>query len=141
MIQQKGRPLRSLIYNSNKWRPLNKPRSLLIFAVIAKSQGTGKKTVPSLSIKCLQPCSQPFQCPPNFQGHNLVGLQCLFPILPLNQLGETTPQIRNESLSLLFEARATLSMLKPPVIKQPLPQSTKTFHILGVSNNLTGSCL
>ena len=76
--------------------------------------------------RCLQPSNQPFQHPPNSQWWGSEEEQGLFPILPLNQLGETFLQIGDESLSVLNEIRATLSV--------PLPQSMKTVQIVRISN-------
>ena len=53
---------------------------------------------------------------------------------PLNQLRKTTLQIGDESLCVFIDARATLSVINPPALKQPVPQSTKTVQIVGISD-------
>lgn len=57
-----------------------------------------------------------------------------FPILPLNGLGETFLQIGNESLPIPSGTGATLLVLSPATVVQPLPRRIKTAQIVGLSN-------
>ena len=76
----------------------------------------------------LQLSNQPFQHPPNSQLWGSEELPGIFPILPLNRLGETFLQIGNGSLPALNDAAATLSVLNATNIKQPLPGNIKAFQ-------------
>lgn len=58
----------------------------------------------------------------------------LFLALLLSWLGETCLHIRDESLLVPVDTWATFSVFKPTRIKQPLPWSTKTVQIVGISN-------
>ena len=84
--------------------------------------------------KYFQLSNKSFQHPPNSQWWGSKELQGLFPILPLNQLGETVLQIWDGSLLILTDTAATLSVLNPTTIKQPLPRSTNTVQTVGISN-------
>lgn len=62
----KGKLLKFLIFNSRKWRPVTKIKTLLVSAIIAKSQDTGKEIVNKFKhFRCLQLSNLPFQHPPN----------------------------------------------------------------------------
>lgn len=66
--------------------------------------------------------------------------QGFFLILPLNYLGQTSRTIRNEVLTILTDTGATLSVLNPTDLKQPLPRRTEKIQMVGVSNKpLTAS--
>lgn len=77
-------------------------------------------------LRCLQPSNQPFQCPTSSQWPGSEELLVRVPILLLNQFRETTLQIGNESLSVLIDTGAKLSVLDPSAIKQLLPWIIKT---------------
>ena len=64
------------------------------------------------------------------------GLQGLFQVLPINQLGETFFffQIGGKSLPVQTDIGTAFSVLNPTMIKQSLPSSFKTVQIVGVSN-------
>ena len=51
--------------------------------------------------------------------------------VPLNWLVETFLRIGDESLQVLIDTKATLSVLNPTAIKQPLPWRTKNVQIVG----------
>ena len=87
-------------------------------------------------LRLLQPSNQPFQCPPNSQWRGSKKVQGVFPILPLNQLGETSLQVRGEPLPILTDIRVTLLLLNHTTIKQPLSWSTKIVQTVGLSNEL-----
>ena len=74
--------------------------------------------------------NQPFQRPPYSQWYGSEKLQELFPNFLLNRFRETFLQIRDESLSVLMDIRATLSVLSPTAVMQPLPQSTEAVQIV-----------
>ena len=57
-----------------------------------------------------------------------------FPILPLNGLGETFLQVGNESLPIPNYTGATLLVLSPATVVQPLPWRIETAQIVGLSN-------
>lgn len=58
----------------------------------------------------------------------------LFLTLLLSWLVETCLHIRDESLLVPVDTWTTFSVFKPTRIKQPLPWSTKTVQIVGISN-------
>ena len=64
----------------------------------------------------LQTSNQPFQYPSSSQ--NSEDLWEVFPIFPLNQLGETFCYIGNEFIPVLTNSGATLLMFNPTTIKQ-----------------------
>ena len=133
MIQLKGRPLKPLIFSSNKWKPLNKTKSFLAFFITAKSQDTGKRIVTKLKhTKSLQPSTQSFQCPPNdgvLDNHRSFSQSLL-----LLRLEKTTLRMGNES----YQHQSYTLGVQPHCHKKPLPPSTKTVlsssapvHLLG----------
>ena len=67
-----------------------------------------------------------------FSMVNLEELQRLFPITPLSQLEATFLQTGDESLSVLLNIGATLSVLNPTALSACLPQSSNAVQILGI---------
>ena len=108
----------------------NQTKTLLISGVIARSQDIGKEIVT------------------NWNDSSLTNLSNLLPILQkgaprncrasspssFNWLGETFLQTGDESLSILNDTRATFLVFNTIIIKQPLPQNTKTVQMLDISN-------
>ena len=114
---------------SPKWNQI-----LLVFAVIANSQKIGKEIGTNKHFRCPQPSNQLFQHPPNSQWLGSKELQGLFPVLPLNWLGETSLQTGDKALPVRMDNRATLLVLNPTTIKPSLLPSTKIVQIVGISN-------
>ena len=69
----------------------------------------------------LQFSNQPFQHLPNSPWKSSEELQGHSPVIFPTQLGETLLQTGDESLPVLIDPGATLEMLKPTTIKEPLP--------------------
>lgn len=128
-------PLRFLIFNSNEWRFLNTTKIILVSVIFAKCRDMGRKSVTNWSIlnafSLLTSFSIVLLIPKDGTLRNYRGFS---PILPFNQFGETTLQIRNKSLSVLIDTGATLLVLNPTNIKQTLHQNNKTIPIIGFSN-------
>ena len=136
MSHLKGKPPIFLIFKSSKWRPLNKIKTLLVSAIIAKSWHWARDCYKFKYIRHLQPSIWTCQRPPNPQRCGSAKPQGLFPILPLNWFGEKFLQIGDESLPVLIDTRVTLWVLNPTTIKQFLPQNTKRVQIVGSLMNL-----
>ena len=105
----------------------NQNQNSPISGVIANSQDIGKEIVTNWNDSSLTNLSNLL---PILQKE----LQGIFPISSFNWLGETFLQTRDESLPILKDTRATFLVFNTIIIKQPLPQNTKTVQMLGISN-------
>ena len=95
-----------------------KTKTLLISDIIASSQDIGKETIINLSAlesSAFKPAFPTFQ----FLVMGIWGTKGHFPILPLNQLGETIFQIRDDFFPVLNDTIDTVLVLKPTAIKSP----------------------
>lgn len=112
-----SRPLKFLIFNSGKWRFLNKSQTWLISPIFADAQDIRKKITTNFSAPTSASLQPAFPRPPHSQWSSSQEGQGPFPVFPCNQLEETTLHIGNESLSLLAHAQ-------PLAVHQPAPRRT-----------------
>ena len=80
--------------------------------------------------QCFRGCHQSSNRPS--QGPPCLPRARAFPSPPLNQLGQPPLQFGTKTISIPIKAGATLSVLHPTVVKQPLPRSNKTVQIVGI---------
>lgn len=110
-----------LIFDSSVWRLLNETKTSFCYCQIRTGVGGCHK------FKCLGTfsplSSQPFQCSPSSQWQNSKNyrLSSRLPWITLLQVGD-------EPLPILNDARTTLLVLQPAIVKQSLPQT------VGISN-------
>lgn len=135
MSHLERRPPQFFNFNSSKWSLLNETEILLVSAIIANNQDTGKETVTNLrAFGVFSPLT--FLTSSHYSVTGLWGPTGALPNPRLNHLVETFLQTGTESLPVLTDTRVTHSVLHPTTIKQPGPLSTKTVQIVGSLMNL-----